>query len=357
MSSVTYPSKSGLEPLVSVVTPVYNGARYLRECIESVLRQSYQNWEYVIVNNRSTDDTLRIAQAYADRDSRIRVLTNTAFLPVIQNWNNALRQISPESKYCKVVHADDLLFPECLSRMVALAEAHPSIGIVGAYALIGRRVQLNGIPYPTHVVTGKDVCRAALLGQLKVFGSPTALLYRGDYIRNQQAFYEESELHADREVCYRVLRDSDFGFVHQVLTYTRVHAESITRSTALRLYTFRVADLYVLRKYGPVYLSEAEYDRRYNEELVEYYQLLARNLLRRGNREFWEYHKTRLREIGQPLEAGRLVWAFLGHIVDRLLNPKDAMMSQVDRMLSKGPRRAGQLDSLSVEGARNTNVA
>jgi glycosyltransferase involved in cell wall biosynthesis len=52
------------EPFVSIITPVYNGEAYLRECIESVLAQTYSNWEYIVVNNCSTDGTLRIAEGY-----------------------------------------------------------------------------------------------------------------------------------------------------------------------------------------------------------------------------------------------------------------------------------------------------
>src|SRR5262245_13568665 len=85
------------EPLVTVVTPVYNGARYLAECIESVLAQSYRNLEYVIVNNRSTDDTEAIALRYAERDARVRAVTNSEFVGVIQNHNIAFRQVSPAS--------------------------------------------------------------------------------------------------------------------------------------------------------------------------------------------------------------------------------------------------------------------
>ena len=106
------------KPFVSVVTPVFNTEKYLAECIESVIGQTYDNLEYVIVNNLSTDRSLEIAEHYAERDSRIRIYSNARFLNQMQNWNHSMRQISPESKYCKVVHADDWLFPECIARIV-----------------------------------------------------------------------------------------------------------------------------------------------------------------------------------------------------------------------------------------------
>src|SRR5262245_52267426 len=101
-----------LSPLVSVVTPVYNGERYLAECIESVLNQRYNNWEYIIVNNRSTDGTLGIANRYASTDARVRVHTNEAFVDAIGNHNIAVGLISPGSKYCKVLSADDWITPD-----------------------------------------------------------------------------------------------------------------------------------------------------------------------------------------------------------------------------------------------------
>jgi glycosyltransferase involved in cell wall biosynthesis len=120
------------QPLVNIVTPVYNGEKYLADCIESVLAQTYTNWEYVIMNNCSTDGTSDIAESYALKDSRIRVVRNEKLLNMIQNWNAAMRQISPESKYCKVVHADDMLLPSCITQMTEIAEASPNVGIVGS---------------------------------------------------------------------------------------------------------------------------------------------------------------------------------------------------------------------------------
>ena len=77
-----------------------------------MLAQSYTNFEYIIVNNRSTDATLQVAQEYAARDSRIRVHDNETFVPVIENHNIAFGLMSPLAKYCKVVSGDDFIFPD-----------------------------------------------------------------------------------------------------------------------------------------------------------------------------------------------------------------------------------------------------
>ena len=72
-------------PLVSVITPFYNTARYLAECIESVLDQTFRDFEYLLVDNASTDGSLEIAQEYANRDSRIRVVHFDELVPQIPN--------------------------------------------------------------------------------------------------------------------------------------------------------------------------------------------------------------------------------------------------------------------------------
>ena len=89
---------SSAQPLVSVLTAVYNGEAYLAECIESVLAQTYTNWEYIINDNCSNDGTPEIVRQYAGRHSRIRVFRNDKFVPVMENHNIALTRISPQSK-------------------------------------------------------------------------------------------------------------------------------------------------------------------------------------------------------------------------------------------------------------------
>ena len=76
------------EPLVSIVTPVFNGELYLEECIQSVLAQPYENWEYIIVNNCSTDRSLAIAEKYAEKDARIKIFSNKQLLPIMKNFED-----------------------------------------------------------------------------------------------------------------------------------------------------------------------------------------------------------------------------------------------------------------------------
>lgn len=296
------------QPLVSIITPLYNGDKYLIECIESVLAQTYRNWEYIIVNNCSTDRSLEIAERYARRDARLRVHTNAHFLAQFQNWNAALRQMAPESVYCKVLHADDWLFPECVEKMVALAEAQPSVGIVGAYRLEEERVSLDGLPFPSPVVPGRTIGRLALLGKLYVFGSPSSLLLRSDLVRRHDPFYDESILHADTDACYRLLLECDFGFVHQVLTFTRRHNESLTSLTR-RLSTHALADFRFLLQYGPHYLNRDEFNLRLQEAEEHYYRFLAHRLFELKEAEFWDYQRRELERLGRPVSLARLVKA------------------------------------------------
>ena len=222
---------SASQPRVSILTPVYNGGEFLAECIESVLAQTHTNWDYTIVNNCSTDNTLEVAERYAAADPRIRIHNNETFLRAIPNHSVAFGLISAESKYAKMVFSDDWLYPECVERMVEVAESYPSVGIVGAYGLRGTEVMWTGLPYPSTVISGRDICRRLLIEHLHVFGTATSHMIRSDLVRARNSFYNESNLHADMEVCVELLKTCDFGFVHQVLTFTREREESLTTLT------------------------------------------------------------------------------------------------------------------------------
>ena len=320
------------QPLVSVVTPVYNGADYLAECIESVLCQSYGNFEYVIVNNRSTDASLAIARSYAERDRRIRVLDNTEFVGVIENHNIAFRAISPESRYCKVVSADDWIYPECVEKMVALAQGHPSIGIVACYTINDRSVHTVKLPLKTDFLPGREAGRRQLLDQA-LFKPPSGLLYRSDLVRKFEHFLPGTAPSADMEGFFRDMQHHDYGCVHQILCYERIHDRSIT-STLTRFNSLLVDRLEFLARYGSFYLSEGECRERSSLLAREYYEFLADRALHLAGHEFWQYQSGRLASFGAKIEKPALRRAVLRKIADLVLDPRRSL-EKIFRRLKK----------------------
>jgi glycosyltransferase involved in cell wall biosynthesis len=317
-------------PLVSIVTPVYNDAEFLDECVQSVLAQSYTNWEHTILDNCSTDGSFEVAKQYASRDARIRVLRNHETLSIIPNHNRALREISPRSTYCKVVFADDWLFPECLESMVGLAEEAPSVAVVSAYCLRGQEIDCVGLPYSTRVLSGRETCRRHLLDRLYLFGSANSVLYRADLVRARDPFYDEGSIHADTEACFDILRDRDFGFIHQVLTFTRVRSES-TSSRSSELHTYFGGMLRVLRTYGRFYLTEQELAEHFDGVLRGYYEFLGKSVLMGRDGQFWAYHKGVLAELGLDLNRWRLGCSLVATLLDAALRPKDSMARLLKR--------------------------
>jgi glycosyltransferase involved in cell wall biosynthesis len=320
------------QPFVSVVTPFYNTEAFLKECIESVLAQSYKNFEYILVDNCSNDGSMEIVKRYAERDSRIHVLQNQMFLRQIENYNCALRAISDNSLYCKIVQADDWLYPSCLSEMVKVAEANPSVGIVGAYTLLDfgthSNVYLSGLPYPSASVRGRDLCRRFLLDGTYVTGSPTATLFRSEIVRSRNPFYDTRSVVCDIEVCFDVLQSWDFGFVHQVLTYTRRYNDSYM-SMLKHLHVMTLTEVIAIRKYGPIFLEEEEYRRRRRRIERKYHKELGESLLRRQPKAFWDFQRYGVAGIGEELHWTKLVvWGLLA-LLDFVLNPK----ATVERLL------------------------
>src|SRR6185503_11552917 len=244
------------EPRVSVVTPFYNTAPYIAACIESVLGQTHSNFEYLLVDNRSTDGSRDIAARYAARDGRIRLIDNAEFLGQLANFNRALDQVDPASRYVKMLLADDVLFPDALSRLVEAAERDPRTGLVAAYYLHGDRVDGSGLPLGVSSLPGREALRRTFLAPCFLVGTPSTVLYRADIVRSRRPFFTD-RLHADTEAAYEILLEHHLGFVHQVLSFVRTDNESI--SSAVRdFFPIGLDNLIVVERFGRAVLSPAE---------------------------------------------------------------------------------------------------
>jgi glycosyltransferase involved in cell wall biosynthesis len=308
-------------PFVSIITPFYNNEQYIAESIESVLAQTYPNWEYILVNNRSTDASRSTAERYARRDSRIRLLDTPKHFGQVENFNAALKYMSPESQYCKVVFADDWLFPECVERMVALAEANPSVGIVSSYRLFGDEITGDGLPYAGEVISGRKACQHMLRDGFYLTGSPTSVLVRADIVRKEEAFYPEGWLHDDTEACFRILAEHDLGFIRQVLTFSRNDQASLTSEVArfgpgpIRKFMFAV-------KYGPQFFAGEEYAKYLQRETDFYGQFLAESVFQFKGKEFWDFHRKGLGAVNLDFSSIRLPKYIFRETLDIIFNPK-----------------------------------
>lgn len=115
-------------PRVSVVIPLFNYGHFLRECVESVVTQEGVEVDVLIIDDASTDDSLTVARAIADRDSRVHVISNERNRGMVETMNRGLWAVGGE--YLVKMDSDDLLSPGALARATALLDAHPSVGFV-----------------------------------------------------------------------------------------------------------------------------------------------------------------------------------------------------------------------------------
>ena len=318
---------SAPRPLVSVVTPFYNTAAYLAQCIESVLAQSYTNFEYILLDNCSTDGSSEIAERYSDRDSRIRFIRCSDFVSQIENFNRALTEISEASQYCKIVCADDYIFPEHLQLMVQAFEGSPSIGLVSSYCLLGDAVSGSGYPYPTPMLSGREVARRHLqLEQPYIFGTPTTVMYRSSVVRTQRPFYDKSALHADTDKCMEILAHWDFGFVHQVLSFLRTDNELISSAIRRLGASANALNWYIIvRRYSLVFLEANEAAALGKKAKRLYYRNLGAAVTRFHEQAFWRYHKEGLKKVGDALDRPYLAIQIGREFLRRASNPWNTM--------------------------------
>jgi glycosyltransferase involved in cell wall biosynthesis len=317
-------------PVVAVLTPVYNGEAYLAECIESVLAQTLQDWQYVIVDNQSTDRSAAIAQRFAAADARIRLVRADSHVDVHGNYNRAAGLMPPGTRYCKFLGADDRLMPTALERMVAVAERHPSVGVVSSLALWGDRVEHRGlVPEGEETFPGRTVVERGLGSGPWVTGSPTSLLFRADLVRAAGTFLDSSVWHSDTDAAYRTLLDTDLGFVHEALTFTRLHPAALT-SFSERVNSYASHAVRMLVRYGPKVLG-AGFRTAMRTAVRQYGWYLVKQRLkpsRWSNREFTGFHRQEigkiLAELGGESEYSaeiRFCEAFLGTADVEVPNP------------------------------------
>lgn len=211
------------EDLVSIITPAYNAEQYLSITIESILSQTYQNWELLISNDCSTDNTKKIAESYADKDNRIKVINAQRNGGVSAARNIAMEHAT--GKYIAFVDSDDLWHPEKLEKQISFMKKNNYAFTYTSYQMIDKTGQkLNRYIYSADKMQHTDVIKNTLIGCLTVIVDREIV---GDFTMPLIPHTE------DTMAWYEILRRGFTAYgMPEVLSYYRVSTTSMTSNKA-----------------------------------------------------------------------------------------------------------------------------
>ncbi|MDD5440310.1 MAG: glycosyltransferase [Candidatus Omnitrophica bacterium] len=286
--------------MISVCIPTYNRAGFLRQAIESVLAQTCQDFELIIVDNCSRDMTPDIVRGFTDR--RVRYCRNAKNIGMSANWNRCLDMAAGE--YVAVFHDDDIMLPENLAKKKAVLDSHPSVGIVHSSI---RRIDKGGAVLGGHwakkenrdyVKKGTELFRQILLAKNVICAS--SVLARRECYEKAGRFNEHLAYASDWEMWMRMLTSYDAAYLAEPLILYRVHPDMITehylRTKGLReIYRAKKNALYICRDSIP---DAAELARTVDSTYKEKALLLAGRYVRQGR--FGEALRSFLFFAGMP---------------------------------------------------------
>ena len=209
-------------PLISVVMSVYNGEKYLAEAIKSILSQTYKSFEFIIINDGSTDKSLEIIHHYQELDDRI-VLISRENRGLIASLNEGIKKA--QGKYIARMDADDSSLPTRLEEQVEFMENNTDIGISGCAVIrFGENIKtLYG-----SLLKNNEAIKSELLFS-SPFAHPSVIMSR-KVILKYNLFYDNNFLHAeDFELWTRMAKVTKMANLSKPLLKYRVVASSITR--------------------------------------------------------------------------------------------------------------------------------
>ena len=211
------------DPRVSVVLSVYNGDRFIREAIESVLSQTFREFEFLIIDDGSTDRSREIICSYDD--SRIRFIENTKNLGLTRSLNVGLRQA--HAPLIARQDADDISHPLRLEKQVGFMDLHPTVALLGTQAQV---IDADGVPiaYPEH---RKATQAESILWQMAVDSAfvHTSVIFRRDVVLGRLGGYDETYTNGqDADLWSRLAGKYGVRNLPDTLVRSRVHAGSIS---------------------------------------------------------------------------------------------------------------------------------
>ncbi|HOO18812.1 MAG TPA: glycosyltransferase [Paludibacteraceae bacterium] len=230
------------KPLVSIITPTYNHEKYIADCIQSVLSQTYENWEMIIVDDGSTDHTYEKAKSFAENDHRIKVFTqqNVGIFRLAETYNFALSMA--QGKYIAILEGDDVWLPEKLALQVeALEKNEDAIFCYGKAYQVSQDLSnihsLTKIKHPFEILNNHPVGSiirvlifANFIPAVTVMIKKEALLKLGGFVQTHHLPF------VDWTTWLNLSLSGEFIFINQPLGKWRMYPSQTTKSYTAEIF-------------------------------------------------------------------------------------------------------------------------
>lgn len=211
-------------PLVSVIVPSYNHSRYISECLQSILDQDYPNFELIIVDDASTDNSQEIISGFAGQDSRIAFVANEKNLGLTRTLNKALKHFA-KGEYIIEIASDDIFCPDRIKSQVDFMEQHPEFGFAYSRAYqIDKNSKIIG-----------EVSLAPRTGWifddlfLARFNIPASTCIYRSKVFEEVGYYNQEAMVEDSDIWYKITKKYQVGFLDIFTVYYRRHETNMSR--------------------------------------------------------------------------------------------------------------------------------
>lgn len=211
------------KPLITILMPAYNSERFISEAIDSMLNQTFKNFEFLIINDASTDKTSNIIRNYQKKDKRIRVITNKKNLKLAATLNIGINKA--KSEIIARMDPDDISHPDRLSIQYQFLKSHPKVAIVGAnIRIINDNKLYSKREYPTTSVKLKRI-----MFRYSPFAHP-AIMFRKKVFEEFGGYDETMAVCEDIDLWFKIGRKYEFANIPKTLLTYRLVPSSRTHS-------------------------------------------------------------------------------------------------------------------------------
>jgi glycosyltransferase involved in cell wall biosynthesis len=207
---------------ILVFVPTYNSEKYLRECLDSVLDQTFQDWECVISDDASVDRSVEIAREYEKKDSRFKVITHDVNVGAANNWNRAKN--NNKSFATKILCSDDYLTIDALKTQLDILKMNETAIIFSERYIVfpnGKKLHPRLPKYASNI-SFNDAFKYYIKHGRNIFGEPVTALFRTDLFVNSEGFYPKFEYSLDTSGYMSIARGQEVTFDNNVVGVFRV---------------------------------------------------------------------------------------------------------------------------------------